>query len=88
MPFLRVYPIFLGPFFSRLYSTVYIITLVAAVLIMVPIGFASFFWQLDNHKSDVKKKKRLQRVEFIKKNRIFYEKIMLSGLNVFSNIIN
>lgn len=55
--FLWLYAVFRGPFFPGLDPTFYTITLVAALLIMIPIGLALFFWSLNPPKSDVKKRK-------------------------------
>ncbi len=55
--FLWLYAVFPGPFFPGLDSTFYTITVVAAVLIMIPIVLALFFWSLNPPKSDVKKRK-------------------------------
>jgi len=54
---LWLYAVFPGPFFPGLDPTFYTISVVAAVLIMIPIGFALFFWSLNPPKSDVKKRK-------------------------------
>ena len=55
--FLWLYAVFPGPFIPGLDPTFYTISLVAALLIMIPIGFALFFWSLSPPKSDVKKRK-------------------------------
>lgn len=55
--FLWLYAIFPGPFFPGLDPTFYTISVVAAVLIMIPVGFALFFWSLNPPKSDIKKRK-------------------------------
>jgi len=55
--FLWIYAVFPGPFIPGLDPTFYTISLVAALLIMIPIGFALFFWSLNPPKSDVKKRK-------------------------------
>ncbi|MDH3340310.1 MAG: hypothetical protein OEL84_03370 [Nitrosopumilus sp.] len=55
--FLWLYAVFPGPFIPGLDPTFYTISLVAALLIMIPIGFALFFWSLNPPKSDVKKRK-------------------------------
>jgi len=54
---LWLYAVFPGPFMPGLDPTFYTISLVAALLIMIPIGFALFFWSLNPPKSDVKKRK-------------------------------
>lgn len=54
---LWLYAVFPGPFIPGLDPTFYTISLVAALLIMIPIGFAIFFWSLNPPKSDVKKRK-------------------------------
>ncbi|MGY5149741.1 MAG: hypothetical protein ACW9W3_06735 [Candidatus Nitrosopumilus sp. bin_68KS] len=54
---LWLYAVFPGPFIPGLDPTFYTISLVAALLIMIPIGFALFFWSLNPPKSDVKKRK-------------------------------
>jgi len=55
--FLWLYAVFPGPFMPGLDPTFYAISIVAAVLIMIPIGLALFFWSLNPPKSDVKKRK-------------------------------
>ena len=55
--FLWLYAVFPGPFIPGLDPTFYTISIVAALLIMIPIGFALFFWSLNPPKSDVKKRK-------------------------------
>ncbi|KAF6247289.1 hypothetical protein C6990_02085 [Nitrosopumilus sp. b3] len=54
---LWLYAVFPGPLIPGLDPTFYTISLVAALLIMIPIGFALFFWSLNPPKSDVKKRK-------------------------------
>lgn len=51
------YAVFPGPFMPGLDPGFYAISVVAAVLIMIPIGLALFFWSLNPPKSDVKKRK-------------------------------
>ena len=52
--FYAVYP---GPFIPGLDPMFYSITLVAALLIMIPVCLAMFFWSLNPPASDVKKRK-------------------------------
>jgi len=52
--FYAVYP---GPFLPGLDPMFYTITVVAAVLIMIPVCLAMFFWSLNPPASDVKKRK-------------------------------
>ncbi|HEY5736184.1 MAG TPA: hypothetical protein VIS47_06465 [Nitrosopumilus sp.] len=52
-----LYAVFPGPFIPGLDPNFYLISAVAAVLIMIPVGFAMFFWSLNPPKSDVKKRK-------------------------------
>jgi hypothetical protein len=54
--FLWLYAVFPGPFIPGLDPTFYSITLIAAILIMIPICLALFFWSLNPPKSDLKKK--------------------------------
>lgn len=46
-----------GPFNPKFRSSFYAISIVAAILIMIPIGLAMFFWSLNPPASDVKKRK-------------------------------
>ena len=55
--FLWLYAVFPGPFFPGLNQGFYVISIVALLLIMIPIGLALFFWSLNPPKSDVKKRK-------------------------------
>lgn len=55
--FLWIYAVFPGPFIPGLDPVFYTISVVAAVLIMIPICFALFFWSLNPPKSDLKKRK-------------------------------
>jgi len=48
--------VFPGPLYPGLDPTFYTISIVAAVLIMIPIGLALFFWSLEPPKSDLKKR--------------------------------
>jgi hypothetical protein len=50
------YAVYPGPFIPGLNSTFYTITLVAALLIMIPLGLALFFWSLNPPASDIKRK--------------------------------
>jgi hypothetical protein len=55
--FLWLYAVFPGPFIPGLDPTFYTISLVAALLITIPICFALFFWSLNPPKSDLKNRK-------------------------------
>jgi len=55
--FLWIYAVFPGPFIPGLDPMFYAISIVAAVLIMIPIGLALFSWSLNPPKSDLKKRK-------------------------------
>jgi len=55
--FLWLYAVFPGPFFPVPDPTFYTIALVVALLIMIPIGLAFFFWSLDPPKSDIRKRR-------------------------------
>jgi len=55
--FLWFYAVYPGPFLPGLDPTFYSITLVAALLIMIPIILALFFWSLNPPASDLKKRK-------------------------------
>lgn len=52
--FYAVYP---GPFFPGIDPSYYYVTLIAAILIMIPVGLAMFFWSLNPPASDLKKEK-------------------------------
>ena len=54
---LWLYAVFPGPFIPGLDPTFYTVSLVAALLIMIPICFALFFWSLNPPKSDLKSKR-------------------------------
>lgn len=54
---LWLYAVYPGPFIPGLDPTFYAITLVAAILIMIPICLALFFWSLNPPKSDLRKNK-------------------------------
>lgn len=56
--FLWFYAVYPGPFLPGLDPGFYTITLVAAVLIMIPVGLAMFFWSLNPPTSDVRKRRR------------------------------
>ena len=51
------YAVFPGPFLPGLDPNFYAISVVAALLIMIPICLALFFWSLNPPKSDLKRKK-------------------------------
>lgn len=53
--FLWIYAVYPGPFIPGLDPTFYIITLITALLIMIPICLALFFWSLNPPKSDLKR---------------------------------
>ena len=53
--FLWIYAVFSGPLIPVLDPGFYAISIVAAILIMIPIGLAMFFWSLNPPASDVKK---------------------------------
>lgn len=55
--FLWFYAVYPGPFLPGLDPSFYFLTLVAAVLIMIPVGLALFFWSLNPPSSDLKKEK-------------------------------
>lgn len=55
--FLWLYAVFPGPFLPGLDPTFYTISLVAALLIMIPICLALFFWSLNPPKSDLKSRR-------------------------------
>lgn len=52
------YAVFPGPFFPGLDPAFYTVSIVAAVLIMIPICMAMFFWSLNPPNSDLKKRRR------------------------------
>ena len=54
---LWLYAVWPGPFIPGIDPTFFTITLVAALLIMIPICLAMFFWSLNPPTSDVKKRK-------------------------------
>ena len=55
--FLWFYAVYPGPFLPGLDPTFYTITLVAALLIMIPVCLALFFWSLNPPTSDVRKRR-------------------------------
>jgi len=55
---LWLYAVFPGPFFPGLDPTFYTISIIAAVIIMIPIGLALFFWSLNPPASDLGKKQK------------------------------
>ncbi|HSB83204.1 MAG TPA: hypothetical protein VLD64_01790 [Nitrosarchaeum sp.] len=55
--FLWLYAVFPGPFLPGLDPTFYTISLIAALLIMIPVCLALFFWSLNPPKSDLKSRK-------------------------------
>ena len=55
--FLWFYAVFPGPFLPGLDPTFYTISVVAAVLIMIPICMALFFWSLNPPASDLGRRK-------------------------------
>jgi len=55
--FLWICAVFPGPFIPGLDPTFYTISLVAALLIMIPVCLALFFWLLNPPKSDLKSRK-------------------------------
>jgi hypothetical protein len=55
--FIWFYAVYPGPFIPGFDPTYYTATLIAAILIMIPLGLALFFWSLNPPVSDVRKKK-------------------------------
>ena len=55
--FLWLYAVYPGPFIPGLDPTFYMITLVAAILIMIPVCLALFFWSLNPPASAVNRRK-------------------------------
>ncbi|KKL27342.1 hypothetical protein LCGC14_2386130, partial [marine sediment metagenome] len=45
-----------GPFIPGLDPTYYTATLIAAVVLMIPLGLALFFWSLNPPASDIKRR--------------------------------
>ena len=56
--FLWLYAVFPGPLIPGLDPGFYAISIVAAVLIMIPLGLVMFFWSLNPPTSDARRKKR------------------------------
>lgn len=54
---LWMYAVFPGPFIPGLGSNFYTISVVAAILIMIPICLALFFWSINPPYSDLKKRR-------------------------------
>ncbi len=54
--FLWFYAVYPGPFLPGIDPSYYTVTLIAAVLIMIPVGFMLFFWSLNPPVSDIRKK--------------------------------
>jgi len=52
---LWLYAVFPGPFVPGLDPAFYSVSVIAAVLIMIPVGLAMFFWSLNPPTSDVGK---------------------------------
>jgi len=57
MGFLWFYAVLPGPFFPGIDSSYYYTTLIAAILIIIPLSLALFFWSLNPPVSDLKKEK-------------------------------
>ena len=55
--FLWFYAVYPGPFLPGLDPGFYTITLIAAILIIIPVGLAMFFWSLNRPTSDVRKRR-------------------------------
>jgi hypothetical protein len=55
--FLWFYAVYPGPFIPGIDPTYYYTTLIAAILIIIPLGLALFFWSLNPPTSDLKKEK-------------------------------
>lgn len=55
--FLWLYAVFPGPFFPGINPMFYTISVVALLLIMIPVCLALFFWSLNPPNSDLKKRK-------------------------------
>ena len=54
--FLWFYAVFPGPFFPGIDPTYYYVTLIVAILFMIPTGLMLFFWSLNPPRSDTTKK--------------------------------
>ena len=57
MGFLWFYAVYPGPFFPGIDPGYYFTTLIAAILIIIPLSLALFFWSLNPPVSDLKKEK-------------------------------
>lgn len=57
MGFLWFYAVYPGPFFPGIDPSYYYTTLIAAILIIIPLSLALFFWSLNPPASDLKKEK-------------------------------
>lgn len=55
---LWLYAVYPGPFIPGLNPTFYTITVIAAIMIMIPVGLALFFWSLNPPASDVRRYKK------------------------------
>ena len=55
--FLWLYAVFPGPLIPGLDPTFYTISVVAAILIMIPLGLAMFFWSLNPPTSDTRRRR-------------------------------
>ena len=55
---LWLYAVFPGPLIPGLDPTFYAISIVAAVLIVIPVGLTLFFWSLNPPTSDARKKRK------------------------------
>ncbi len=55
--FIWFYAVYPGPFLPGIDPGYYQTTLIAAILIIIPLGLALFFWSLNPPVSDVRKKK-------------------------------
>jgi len=56
--FLWLYAVYPGPFIPGLNPTFYTMTLIAALIIMIPVCLALFFWSLNPPTSDVRRNKK------------------------------
>ena len=54
---LWLYAVFPGPFLPGLDPGFYTISVVAAILIMIPVGLAMFFWSLNPPRSDLRRRR-------------------------------
>ncbi len=55
--FLWFYAVFPGPIFPGIDPSYFYTTLIAAILIIIPLSLALFFWSLNPPSSDLKKEK-------------------------------